>query len=97
MALNRFHARFYSNLPEILPYSTVKRIRNPLNEAKEASEPRDPPRQKEKHDEKVIKPVADHARENQFKIQMLSQSLFDQIFKNCDRTQVQLDPVTYKK
>lgn len=97
MALLRSHIRFYSNAPEILPYSTVKRIRNPLNNdpvpikiENEANKPT--------KDDKIRKePTVSSQRENQFKIQMLSQSLFHQIFKNCDRNQNQLDPGTFKR
>lgn len=70
--MSRFKGlRFYSNIPEIVPGSTrrvFKRRKVTKEEAKPIKDTKNP---------------LSEYRENEFKIQMLSRNLYQQIFKNA--------------
>lgn len=89
--------RFYSNFPDFLPYSTVKRIPNPnRNVDISQTKKKTSPKERKTSEKSSIKDVGEQ-RENQFKIQMLSRNLFEQIFKNCETSRAALDPERLKR
>lgn len=77
--------RFYSNIPEIVPRSTKKIFK----------------RQKVVREEtktiKTPKNLVTEYRENEFQVQMLSRSLFQQIFKNIEERNAIRDTGQFEK
>lgn len=75
----RVGLRFYSNIPEIVPSSTrrvFKRRKLTPEETKPIETPKNQPTE---------------YRENEFKIQMLSRNLYQQIFKGSSECHKMLD------
>lgn len=70
--MSRFSRRFYSNIHEIMPYSTKRVFRK-----------RKKPEEQLLKSMKKVDPITEY-RENEFKIQMLSRGLFSQIFKGIN-------------
>lgn len=70
--MSRFSHRFYSNIPEIMPYSTKRVFRKRKKSEEQLLK-----------SVKKVDPITEY-RENEFKIQMLSRGLFSQIFKGIN-------------
>lgn len=77
--------RFYSNIPEIVPRSTKKIFKRQKVVCEEIKTIKTP------------KNLVTEYRENEFQVQMLSRSLFQQIFKNIEERNAIRDTGQFEK